>query len=319
MKNNIVLRQLHEKDAPFMLEWMKDKEVARNFRFEAGNATMQSVCGFIEASQNMETNANFAITEANSDEYLGTVSLKNIDKQAKSAEYAIVLRKKAQGKQCGAAATAKILEYAYYTLELERVYLNVLSTNEKAIRFYEAFGFVYEGEFVNHVFVHGAMHSLKWFRLMKAEYESACSVLGINKLQKRNTIEDIKIFTFPELGDDRGEMVVIEGRQHVPFAIKRIFYMYGSDPNVVRGQHANKLSAFCFINVKGTSKVKAIDCNGNEKVFVLDSPNTGVYLPAMIWKEMYDFSADSVLLVLSDAHYDANEYMRDMDEFLRKA
>ena len=130
-----------------------------------------------------------------------------------------------------------------------------------------------------------------------------------------NTINDVKMLEFPELGDDRGHLVVIEGVSDVPFEIKRIFYIYGSDADVVRGRHANRRSSFCLINVCGTSKVKAIDINGKERVYHLERPHIGVYLPPMIWKDMYDFSPDSILLVLSDWHYDANEYIRDFNDF----
>ena len=171
MIDNLSLRPLKDKDAPLMLEWMRDLEVARHFRFESSSATLESVQKFIENSKNMDIDANFAIVNDN-DEYLGTVSLKNIDHNAKSAEYAISLRKRAQGCGCGYAATVKILEYAYYSLGLDRVYLNVLSENGVAVKFYERFGFIFEGEFKKHVFIRNEMHSLKWFRLMKNEYET---------------------------------------------------------------------------------------------------------------------------------------------------
>ena len=130
------------------------------------------------------------------------------------------------------------------------------------------------------------------------------------------TIDDVKILTFPELGDERGHLVVIESSKNIPFVIKRIFYIYGSDSDVVRGKHANRQSEFCLINVRGTSKLKAVDQKGKEKIFDLDHPNKGVYLPSMIWKDMYDFSHDSILLVLANEHYDSGEYIRDYDDFL---
>lgn len=110
-------------------------------------------------------------------------------------------------------------------------------------------------------------------------------------------------------------MVVIEGGQNVPFEIKRVFYIYGSDSTVVRGEHANKESEFVLINVAGTSKVRITD--GKEEIIVeLNKPMMGVYIPRMIWKDMYDFSSDSVLLVLASTHYDGNEYIRNYDEYL---
>ena len=124
------------------------------------------------------------------------------------------------------------------------------------------------------------------------------------------------VLNFNDLGDERGKLVVIEGGQQVPFEIKRVFYIYGSDPTVVRGQHANRESEFVLINVAGQSKVRITD--GKEEIIVkLDKPMTGVYIPKMIWKDMYDFSPDSVLLVLASTHYDGSEYIRNYDDYLK--
>lgn len=128
--------------------------------------------------------------------------------------------------------------------------------------------------------------------------------------------EKCPVLFFKDLGDERGKLVVIEGGEAVPFDIKRVFYIYGSDSTVVRGQHANKKSEFVLINVAGKSKVKITD--GKESMVVeLDKPMMGIYLPPMIWKDMYDFSSDSVLLCLASTHYDAEEYVRNYDEFLK--
>lgn len=128
--------------------------------------------------------------------------------------------------------------------------------------------------------------------------------------------EKCKIVNFADLGDERGKLVVIEGGQDIPFDIKRVFYIYGSDATVVRGQHANRESEFVLINVAGTSKVRITD--GNDELIVeLNKPMMGVYLPKMIWKDMYDFSSDSVLLVLASTHYDGKEYIRDYEDYLK--
>ena len=133
-----------------------------------------------------------------------------------------------------------------------------------------------------------------------------------------NNLADVcKTIFFSEMGDERGNLVVFEGHQDIPFEIKRVFYMYGSDPNIVRGQHANRRSSFVLINVSGTSKVRITD-GTDEIIVVLDKPRMGVYIPPMYWKDMYDFSPDSVLLVLSDEHYDGSEYIRDYTEFLKE-
>lgn len=129
-------------------------------------------------------------------------------------------------------------------------------------------------------------------------------------------IEKCRLLSFEQRGDERGHLVVIEGSQDIPFDIKRVFYIYGSDRDVVRGRHANYNSEFVLINVSGTSKVK-VDDGVNQKIFDLDRPHTGIYLPKLIWKDMYDFSPDSVLLVLSSEHYDDKEYIRNYEDYLK--
>ena len=122
---------------------------------------------------------------------------------------------------------------------------------------------------------------------------------------------------FADLGDERGKLVVAEGDIDIPFSIKRVFYMYGSDDSVIRGQHANRDSEFVLINVAGSSKVMITD-GASREVVELNRPMEGVYIPKMIWKEMYDFSADSVLLVLASTHYDGSEYIRDFQQYLKE-
>lgn len=129
-------------------------------------------------------------------------------------------------------------------------------------------------------------------------------------------IEKCKLIEFPQKGDDRGHLVIVEGNQDIPFEIKRVFYIYGSDRDVIRGRHANYNTEFVLINVAGTSKVK-VDDGTNQKIFSLDRPHTGIFLPKMVWKDMYDFSEDSVLLVLASEHYDAEEYIRDYAQYLK--
>ena len=129
---------------------------------------------------------------------------------------------------------------------------------------------------------------------------------------------NVRKISFPEHGDERGHLVVIEGKADIPFEIKRLFYIYGSDNYVVRGQHANRRSEFILMNVAGNCKVKVFDGKGEEEIFVLDKPHEGIYLPVMHWKDMYDFSEDSLLLVLASEHYDPDEYIRDYDAFTKE-
>lgn len=130
----------------------------------------------------------------------------------------------------------------------------------------------------------------------------------------KKIIELCPILHFTDFGDSRGKLVVIEGNKSIPFDIKRVFYIFGSDPSVVRGQHANRESDFVLVNVAGRSKVRISD-GYEETVVELNEPMTGVFIPKMIWKEMYDFSPDSVLLVLASTHYDESEYIKNYEEY----
>jgi len=127
-----------------------------------------------------------------------------------------------------------------------------------------------------------------------------------------------EMLEFMQHGDERGHLVVAEAMRDVPFVIQRVFYVYGSDPGVVRGRHANRESEFVLINVAGTSKVRTIEQDGTEMVFDLDRPHVGVYIPRMVWKDMFGFSSDSVLLILASTRYDSSEYIRDFEEFKRE-
>lgn len=132
-------------------------------------------------------------------------------------------------------------------------------------------------------------------------------------MEEKNSV---KMLEFSQKGDDRGHLVIVEGEKDVPFEIKRVFYIYGSDKTVVRGLHANRKTEFVLINLAGSSKVRVKYPGGKEEIYELSRPHTGLYMPSMIWKEMYDFSEDSVLLVLASEHYDPDEYIRNYEDFI---
>ena len=134
------------------------------------------------------------------------------------------------------------------------------------------------------------------------------------------SIDDVRLIEFSvDQIDDMKRVDAITGQNggatEIPFKVQRVFYMFASDGNVIRGRHANRRSEFVLINVCGSSKGK-VDDGRSTKVFELNTPNKGLYIPKMIWKDMYDFSEDSVLLVLSSEKYDAGEYVRDYEEYV---
>lgn len=128
-------------------------------------------------------------------------------------------------------------------------------------------------------------------------------------------LSDIEKRKIKYFGDSLGGLNVIENRKDIPFDVKRVFYIYGTDKNVIRGLHANKNSEFVMISLVGSCYVDVIDPNENKKKILLDNPNEYLYIPKMLWKNMYGFSQDSVLLVLSDSYYDENEYIRDFEDY----
>jgi FkbM family methyltransferase len=123
------------------------------------------------------------------------------------------------------------------------------------------------------------------------------------------------LIEFKICGDDRGSLVAIENGAAIPFDIKRIFYVFNSSPDVVRGCHANRKSQFVLIALHGSCNVTIRDKSGNVTV-TLDRPNVGLWLSPMVWKEMHDFSEGAVLMVLSDNKYDKDEYISDFDQIL---
>lgn len=159
-----MLRRLEKKDAPFMLEWMHDEKINCNFQYPFREMTMEKIEAFIENSYD-DVNKHFAIVNEQ-DEYLGTVSLKNISEQNSSAEYAVVMRQKAQGTGVAMKATKEVIRYAFEELKLHKVYLNVLEINEKAKRFYLKSGFEFEGTQKDAIRLNGKFESLSWYGII---------------------------------------------------------------------------------------------------------------------------------------------------------
>lgn len=125
----------------------------------------------------------------------------------------------------------------------------------------------------------------------------------------------IQKFEFCVHGDDRGQLVAVEAMKDVPFEVKRVYYLYDTVQGVRRGFHAHKNLEQVLICVHGSCKV-LLDNGSETSDVVLDKPYEGLYIANNIWREMYDFSPDAVLLVLASQLYDESDYIRDYDEFL---
>jgi dTDP-4-dehydrorhamnose 3,5-epimerase-like enzyme len=117
------------------------------------------------------------------------------------------------------------------------------------------------------------------------------------------------------MGDDRGSLIALEENHNVPFDVKRVYYIFGTKEDVRRGYHAHKDLKQLAICVSGSCKFLLDD--GKQKEHIeLTSPTQGLLIEGLIWREMYDFSPDCVLMVLADDYYDESDYIRDYDKFL---
>lgn len=127
----------------------------------------------------------------------------------------------------------------------------------------------------------------------------------------------IKWIDFPPLGDERGSLVALEAGKTVPFAIKRVYYIFGTKQGVARGFHAHKNLKQIAVCVTGKCRMILDDGKTRQEAW-LESPTKGLFIDDLVWREMYDFSEDCVLLVLASEHYDEADYIRNYDEFLRQ-
>ena len=123
-------------------------------------------------------------------------------------------------------------------------------------------------------------------------------------------------YVFQPHGDERGQLIALEEFRDIPFRIKRVYYMYDTAPGVVRGKHAHKSLEQILVCIHGSCKVK-LDNGRETKVVLLEQPYEGLYVANNMWREMYDFSEDAVLMVLASELYDEQDYIRDYDVFLR--
>ena len=131
-----------------------------------------------------------------------------------------------------------------------------------------------------------------------------------------NTIlADVLFYNMRTVIENDGSLVPIESNYDIPFPIKRIFYVYGAKDTAVRGEHAHRTTKQLLICVHGKIEVLCDDGVNNKK-YLLETPQQGLFIPEMIWDEQRYMSEDAVLLVLSNTYYDSKDYIEDYDEFL---
>jgi dTDP-4-dehydrorhamnose 3,5-epimerase-like enzyme len=127
-----------------------------------------------------------------------------------------------------------------------------------------------------------------------------------------------RIINLPKVHDPRGNLTFIEGSRHIPFDIKRVYYLYDVPGGETRGGHAHKKLQQLIVALSGSFDV-VLDDGKSRQTFSLNRSYYGLYIPNMVWRELENFSSASVCLVLASEPYDEEDYYRDHDDFLAVA
>ncbi|OGI02818.1 MAG: dTDP-6-deoxy-3,4-keto-hexulose isomerase [Candidatus Melainabacteria bacterium GWF2_37_15] len=127
-----------------------------------------------------------------------------------------------------------------------------------------------------------------------------------------------KVYNYKIKGDDRGALISIENSIDIPFEIKRVYYIFGTSSGIVRGKHAHKELKQVLICTNGSCSV-LVDDGKKKHHFLLDKPDIGLYVNGLVWREMYDFSPDCVLMVLASDIYCEDDYIRNYSDFFKLA
>ncbi len=132
------------------------------------------------------------------------------------------------------------------------------------------------------------------------------------------SLERARILEFPKVPDARGNLTFIEGGNHVPFPIARVYYLYDVPGGATRGGHAHRALEVVILAITGSFDV-TLDDGAGRRTFTLRQSNQGLYVPTMVWRELSNFTSGAICLVLASLPYDASEYIRDYDAFRTEA
>ena len=129
------------------------------------------------------------------------------------------------------------------------------------------------------------------------------------------SLSDVHIIELPVIADTRGNLTFVEGNEHIPFDIKRVYYLYDVPGGAARGGHAHKNLQQIIIALSGSFDV-LLDDGVDTKTYTLNRAFQGLYLSNMIWRELDNFTSGAVCMVLASERYDENDYYRDYEEFI---
>lgn len=296
------LRKLKPEDAPYMLSWMKDPEVTGNLRGDFASKTLSDCENFIRTSWTDNQNLYLAIASGQ-DEYMGTVSLKHIEKD--SAEFAITVRREAMRRGYAWFGMESIIRKGFEELGLNRIYWCVSRKNERAVRFYDKHRFKELTDIPDSVLErYNGADDLKWYAADKGTAPetrgavAGCRIIGIKTIDT----------------DHSGALSFFEASRDVDFEIKRIYYISKVPEGERRGFHAHrKLKQMLFCPYGKILLVLENSC-GREEIELSD-PSVGIIIDKPTWREMLWLQQDSVLCVAASEYYDEQDYIRDYDTF----
>ena len=302
------IRKLKLGDAPLMLEWMHDPDVVKDLRANFANKTIEDCRNFIKNSLSDEHNVHYAIA-SNEDEYMGTVSLKEIDNLTKTAEFGIVVRKTAMGAGYSWYGMNSIFKVAFEELDLEYVYWCVSEKNERACRFYDKHHFSLMKDIPNFALErYKDIPDMRWYVYSKSDFE-----IGDN----REEILGCKILRIKTIGTmGAGQLSFFESEHDCPFKIKRIYYITKVPEGQRRGYHAHKNLKQLVYCPYGEICFVLDDGNGREEI-VLNDPSIAILIDKPMWREMLWIKKNSVLCVCASEYYDEGDYIRNYEDFKR--
>lgn len=130
-----------------------------------------------------------------------------------------------------------------------------------------------------------------------------------------NLLDKVRIIEFPKVCDPRGNLSFVEGARHIPFSIKRVFYIYDVPGGETRGGHAHRECSIVLMALAGAFDVRLTD-GTDERVYRLDRANRGLLIPPGVWDTMHEFTSGAVALALASHQYEEEDYIRDYDEYL---
>lgn len=303
------LRKLKLKDAPLMREWMQDDEITKYYNTNFRSKSLREVEDYIRKSGHLANALTLAIA-SDDDEYMGTVGLKEIDKEKAYAQMSIVVRRIAMTRGYAWYALCEILRIAFENYNLETVYWCIAGNDLRSIRFYDKHYFKRIIDIPKEIRKpYPGRDDFIWYSALKGDD-------FLNEAISRGTVSGcdiISIKTIPTV--NAGELSFFEAKKDIPFDIKRIYYISKVPEGTRRGFHAHKKLKQVLFCPYGKIQLVLDDGTKREEI-TLSDPSIGIVIDHPVWREMIWMQKDSVLCVGSSEYYDVDDYIRDYKEYL---